>query len=215
VRAFAEDAVREIDLACAGADVTLRKETSAGWRITRPIEAEADPRRVHEVVAALQQARVRRVIADKPTELGAFGLSPAACTVTVGFAAGTPALRLRLGRGSPVGTERYAAGEDARVVFTEASLYGAVSRGVEGFREKRLVPSSPRRSHESLSIAPTAASSSHPPAASGTSSLRSGSRVLGRVWSAGPHRLLDRARRSGIGSPARRRPVFATQSGWR
>jgi hypothetical protein len=140
VRAFAEDAVREIDLACAGADVTLRKETSAGWRITRPIEAEADPRRVHEVVAALQQARVRRVIADKSTELGAFGLSPAACTVTVGFAAGTPALRLRLGRGSPVGTERYAAGEDARVVFTEASLYGAVSRGVEGFREKRLVP---------------------------------------------------------------------------
>jgi hypothetical protein len=140
VRAFAEDAVREIDLACAGADVTLRKGASAGWRITRPIEAEADPRRVHEVVAGLQQARVRKVIADKATDLAAFGLSPAACTVNVGFAAGTPALSLRLGRGSPVGTERYAAGEDGRVVFTDASLYGAVSRGAEGFREKRLVP---------------------------------------------------------------------------
>jgi hypothetical protein len=140
VRAFEEDAVREIDLACAGAGVTLRKGTSAGWRITRPIEAEADPRRVHEVVAALQQARVRKVIADAAPDPGAFGLSPAACTVRVELAAGAPALSVRLGRGSPVGTERYAAGEDARVVFTDASLYGAVSRGVDGFREKRLVP---------------------------------------------------------------------------
>jgi hypothetical protein len=140
VRTFEEDAVREIDLACAGAEVTLRKETSLGWRITRPIEAEADPRRVHEVVAGLQQARVRKVIADHTADPAAFGLSPAACTVRVGFAAGTPALSVRLGRGSPVGTERYATGEDARVVFTDASLYGAVSRGVDGFREKRLVP---------------------------------------------------------------------------
>jgi hypothetical protein len=143
VAAFTEDAVRQIDLACAGAEVVLRKETSKGWRITKPLEAEADPRRVHDVVAALKEARVRKVIADKGGDLAAFGLSPAACTVRLGFDAGAPALSLRLGRSSPVGAERYAAGEDSRVVFTDGSLYGVVARDAEGFREKRLAPVDP------------------------------------------------------------------------
>jgi len=143
VKAFAEEAVHRIDLACVDAEVTLEKAGSAGWRIIKPLEAEADPRRVHDVVTALQDARVRKVIADKAADPAAFGLAPAACTVHVEFAAGTPALTLRLGRSSPVGTERYAAGEDARVVFTDASLYGVVARGPEAFREKRLFPVDP------------------------------------------------------------------------
>ena len=143
VKAFAEEAVREIDLACDGAGVTLEKDTSLGWRITKPLEAEADPRRVHDVVAALQDARVLKVIADNATNLAAFGLAPAACTLRVRFVAGFPPLTLRLGRSSPVGNERYAAGDDARVVFTDASLYGVVARGAEAFREKRLIPVDP------------------------------------------------------------------------
>jgi uncharacterized protein DUF4340 len=143
VKAFTEAAVQGIDLACAGAEVSLRKDASARWKIARPLEAEADPRRVHDAVVALQEARVRKVIADKSADPAAFGLSPAACAVRLEFAAGTPALSLRLGRSSPVGTERYAAGEDARVVLTDASLFGIVSRGADGFREKRLVPLDP------------------------------------------------------------------------
>ena len=143
VRAFTEEAVREIDLSCDGAAVTLERGPSRGWRITRPFEAEADPRRVHDVVAALQDARVRKVIADGAADPAAFGLSPAACTVQLGFGPGTSALKLRLGRGSPVGSERYAAADDARVVFTDGSLYGVVARGAEAFREKRLIPVDP------------------------------------------------------------------------
>jgi hypothetical protein len=143
VKAFAEEAVREIELLCDGAGVTLEKETSQGWRITKPLEAEADPRRVHDVVTALQDARLLKVIAEKAPDPAAFGLSPAACTVRLGFGTGTPGLTLRLGRGSPVGSERYAAAEVDRVVLTDASLYGVVARDAEAFREKRLIPVDP------------------------------------------------------------------------
>lgn len=143
VKAFTEESVHEIDLACEGPAVTLARAMPRGWRLTRPVKAEADPRRVHDVVAALQDARVLRVIAGKAADPATFGLSPAACTVQIRFGTGTPAATLRLGRPSPVGTERYAAREDARVVFTDASLYTAVSAGAEVFREKRLVPVDP------------------------------------------------------------------------
>ena len=143
VRAFTEDAVREIDLSCDGAAVTLKRESSTSWRITKPLEVEADPRRVHDVVAALQDARVRKVIADQVLDPAAFGLQPAACTVRLDFGTATPGLTLRLGRSSPVGSERYAVSEDAHVVFTDASLYGVVARGAEAFREKRLIPVDP------------------------------------------------------------------------
>lgn len=143
VTAFAEEGVREIDLACGGTAVTLGRETSRSWQIKRPFEAEADPRRVHEVIAALQDARVLKVIAGAAADPAAFGLSPAACTVRLGFETGTSALTLRLGRNSPVGSERYASADDARVVFTDGSLYGVVARSAEAFREKRLIPVDP------------------------------------------------------------------------
>jgi hypothetical protein len=95
---------------------------------------------VNELVAALQDARIRKQIASGTTDLATFGLAPAACTVRLDLGAKAPASTVRIGRNSPVGSERYAATDDGRIVFTDASLYSAVSRGAETFREKRLVP---------------------------------------------------------------------------
>ena len=140
LHAFNEDAVREIELACAGTQVTLRRDDARLWRVVRPFEADADPRRVHEVVAALQDARVRKTIAGAETNPSAFGLAPAVCTVRLNAAATAPPLTLRIGRASPVGSERYAVADDARLVLTDGSLYGALAREAESFREKRLIP---------------------------------------------------------------------------
>ena len=140
---FTEDTVRELELTCGDTRVTLKRAPEPGWTLTSPIDAEADSRRVHELLAALQNARIRKVIASGATDLAAFGLAPAVCTVRVEFDATAPAQTVRIGRNSPVGSERYAATDDSRVVFTDGSLYGAVSRGGETFREKRLLPFEP------------------------------------------------------------------------
>lgn len=143
VKAFAVDAVHDIDLACADAAVTLVREGSRGWNITKPFDAEADLRRVDALIASLHDARVKKVIAAEGAHLQAFGLAPAACTVHLGFAPAAPAVTLRLGRASPVGSERYATVDDSRVVLTDGNVYGVVASGADTFREKRLFPLEP------------------------------------------------------------------------
>ncbi len=143
LRSFLEETVRGIDLACAGSRVTLGREASGAWRITEPLIAEADPRRVHDVVAALQGVKIRKAIAETAADLPAFGLDPAACTVRVDLGTATPAISLRVGRSSPVGNGRYASADDDRVVLTDGSVYGVVSQGAEALREKRLFPVDP------------------------------------------------------------------------
>jgi Domain of unknown function (DUF4340) len=138
--AFTEDAVQQLELTCGAATTTLRRISPRSWRLSGPLDAEADPRRVHEVVAALQDARVRKVIADGKPDPAGYGLAPAACTVRLDLGVSAKPTTLRLGRGSPVGSERYAATDEARVVLTEGTLYGVVSKPADEFREHRLFP---------------------------------------------------------------------------
>jgi hypothetical protein len=139
LRAFTENAVRAIDLTCHGEAVAVRRRPG-GFAIERPFTAEADPRRVHELIAALQDARVRKVIDEKPVELSTYGLKEPVCEVKLELDGGVPAIALSLGRSSPVGTERYATAGDTRIVFADGSLYSVASRGAEALREKRLFP---------------------------------------------------------------------------
>jgi len=141
--AFSDEALSEIELACGGTVVTLSREGPGAWRVTQPFEAEADLRRVQDLIASLRDARVKKVISDSAAHQDAYGLSPAACTVHLGFPLPAPAVTFRLGRSSPIGSDRYAGLDGARVVLTEGSLFGAVSRGAEAFREKRLFPVDP------------------------------------------------------------------------
>lgn len=140
VPAFKEGAVREIDSTCGDNAVGLTRGPSKGWRLTKPVDAEADPRRVHDVVTAIQDARIRKVIVAQGAGGSAFGLDPPACTARLVLADGSPDLTVRLGRGSPVGSERYARTADGRVVFTDGSLYGALARAADSYRERRLFP---------------------------------------------------------------------------
>jgi hypothetical protein len=143
VAAFAGETLREIALDCNGTTVTLTRGTAQSWRVTRPFEAEADTRRVDELVASLRDARVRKVIEDKGGARDPYGLGSGACTVRLDLGPDRPAVALRVGRSSPVGTGRYAATDDVRVVLTDGSVFGAVSRGPDAFREKRLFPVDP------------------------------------------------------------------------
>jgi Domain of unknown function (DUF4340) len=140
ITAFAEDAVREIDIDCGGTAVTLARGGSPDWRITRPFEAEADLRQVETLIGSLRDARVKKVVGVDGGQLQSFGLSPAACAVRLSFEPASAPVTIRLGRSSPVGSERYAAADDARVVLTDGNLFGVVAGDAEGFREKRLFP---------------------------------------------------------------------------
>ena len=139
VAPLAEDKLERIEIACGETRATLAR-ASGSWRLSSPFEAEADPRAVHTLVAAIQEARVRKPIADAPQDLSPFGLSPPACTVTYALAGEPNPRTLVIGRASPLGTERYAKDPSGRVVLTDGSLYTGVDRPPEALREKRLFP---------------------------------------------------------------------------
>lgn len=143
IRNVDADSVRALELNCGGSTVKLSRRPNADWRIVEPEDALADTRRVAELLAALQNARARKTIADGSSQAGDFGLDPPACRVALWLEAKPSAVTLRIGRPSPVGTERYAAGEDGKIVLTDGSLYGVVSRNADGFREKRSIPVEP------------------------------------------------------------------------
>jgi hypothetical protein len=140
VRSFTEESVRSIDLACGSGSIQLARTSPGRWHMRQPLDADADPRRVHELLSAIQEARVRKIVAEKAADAAVFGLAPAACTVRLDLAAAGGGIVVRLGRASPVGTERYAAAQGAGVVLIDGSLYGSAARAADAFREKRLIP---------------------------------------------------------------------------
>jgi len=136
---FTEGQVKSVTIDCEGRTAVLARDAARGWRVERPFAAEADPRRVHDILAALQDARVRRVVAEHGDAAG-FGLQPAACTTTVAMEGDRPAATVRLGRTSPVGTERYTATASGAIALTDGSIFGALAGDPERFRERRLIP---------------------------------------------------------------------------
>lgn len=142
VPAFTQERVRTMTIDCDGRHVVLARDASGAWRVEAPFRAVADPRRVQDLLAALQDARIRRSIAERGQEAG-FGLAPATCAAVVSGEPGAALGTVRLGRTSPVGTERYAATATGKIVLTDGSLYGALAVDPERFRERRLIPVDP------------------------------------------------------------------------
>ena len=138
--AFQEDGIRSIAAACPPGTWTLRRDALSGWRVAEPFDAEADPRRVRAVLSALSDATAVRTVAEPGADTAAFGLAPTLCTVQLTVSSDPTSQVLRLGRASPVGSERYALAPDGKVVLVNGSLFDTLSREAESFRERRLFP---------------------------------------------------------------------------
>jgi D-tyrosyl-tRNA(Tyr) deacylase len=138
--AFQEGKVREIDATCAPGTWTIRRGVGGGWRVETPFAAEADPRRVHAVLAGLADATAVRTVAENGADAAAFGLEPPACTIRLTVDSEPTPRLVRLGHASPVGSERYGLAPDGSVVLVEGSLFETLSRDAETFRERRFFP---------------------------------------------------------------------------
>jgi len=134
VAKFEEPAVSRVDASCGGHAWSAERNPS-GWRIG---PHEADLRRVHDVIAAVQDARVAKVVADGAVDRKAYALEPG-CTLDLTLARGEKR-SVRLGRTSPVGASRYAQLGDGRLVLTDGALYGMIDRDATALEERRLFP---------------------------------------------------------------------------
>lgn len=133
------EAVSRIDVSGATEKFALGRHTE-GWVLEGPPSGEADPVEVDKLLRTVVEARVARVVEERPADAARYGLDPPERTVSLTVAGRSTPVVLRLGRSSPVAWQRYVTIDGGPVVFVDGSLGTALERTAASFREMRLLP---------------------------------------------------------------------------
>ncbi len=109
------------------------------WRITSPIEADAENSTIDSLITTLKNLKLERVIAEDPKGLTAFGLSEPRIKIGVLLKEGEQPAQLLVGAKSPVGYNCYAMIEgEKNVVLASTDLGTQFDKKLYDFREKKL-----------------------------------------------------------------------------
>jgi hypothetical protein len=117
--------------------LTVAKKGSEEWRLTSPINAQADFSAVDGIINKLSQTQMKAIVeADGRQNLKKYGLDNPQAQATVG--AGSARATLAIGAKSPDGT-LYARDLTRPLIFTvEASLLDDLGKKVDDIRQKML-----------------------------------------------------------------------------
>ena len=93
------------------------KKTDAGkWRITQPVEADADETTVKNLLNAVADAEVKRTLDEVPQDLAVYGLTTPVVKAKLVLKDGKSVPLVSFGKDTPVGFSTYAQKEgDAKV----------------------------------------------------------------------------------------------------
>ncbi len=124
-----------------GQTTELARLPDQSWVITRPLKAAADVQAAEAIVGALQFARIRSTVEEKPTpeDLRRFGLDAPAIEVTAS-AEGVPPLTVKLGVENPYDGSAYLqrAG-DSRIYAVDGSTRSSLDRGTFDLRDRDVL----------------------------------------------------------------------------
>jgi hypothetical protein len=136
------DAATAVEIGGGTPACRIERRGKNAWAMVKPLPAEADPRQVEGFLQALADARLVKLVQERARDLGEFGLGESATIVRVeGGKSGKPRV-VRIGRHSPVGSERYVSLDDGRVLLADLGAV-APERAPDSFRERRVFPVDP------------------------------------------------------------------------
>ncbi len=129
--------------------IAMSRDKRNRWRIVEPIMARGDTREIGKVLHALEIGRITRVIQEKGTTPGQYGLqSP---RVTVAVTTGDATETLALGDTGPLSSTLYAQrGSDETIVLTTLSVTDFRKKTLSTFRLKDILlfnPANAERLH--------------------------------------------------------------------
>ncbi len=135
---FESESVTGLNIKTADASISLQRIDST-WRITAPLDLEANESAVVNIVNRLQTTDYDRLIAETPDDLGRFGLADPEVEVTIELDDGS-AHSLALGDGTPVGSNLFVRhGEGEAVYTTAAGLEDAVNKSLFDLRNRSIM----------------------------------------------------------------------------
>jgi len=113
--------------------------TDGDWRLTAPVDADADDAQVKGLLTSLTGAKVDRTLEDVGEDRSPYGLATDAPRVDLTDANGTT-VSVTIGRTTPIGSKTYVAIDDgANVALTASNLRMAVDKQPADLRDKRLL----------------------------------------------------------------------------
>ena len=124
-----------------GETTELARLPDQSWVITRPLKTAADVQTAEGIVSALQFARIRATVEEKPTpeDLHRFGLDKPGVEV-VASAEGVPPLTVRLGVENPYDGSAYLQREgDLKIYSVDGSTRSSLDKGTFDLRDRDVL----------------------------------------------------------------------------
>ncbi|HKW85970.1 MAG TPA: DUF4340 domain-containing protein [Nitrospiraceae bacterium] len=119
--------------------VVLAPGENRTWKITAPLQTNADSREVDSLLRALLLGKVSRVVEEKATALAPFGLEHPSVVLTV--SAGSRRETLSLGDAGPISSTLYAMrASDQKVLLTDLAPTAFLNKTLLTFRDKQVLP---------------------------------------------------------------------------
>jgi hypothetical protein len=138
--ALKKDDVTGITLTYPDRTIALTKNEQGHWRLTKPVEADADDPVVSNMLVAIEQADVSRTLEDVGDKLASYGLAPPEATVDLTLKDGKPFPSLKVGKTTQVGSAAYIQkDDDPKVYIGTMAFQSAMKKQVKDVRDKSLV----------------------------------------------------------------------------
>ncbi|HET6464613.1 MAG TPA: DUF4340 domain-containing protein [Nitrospiria bacterium] len=136
---FESGDVDTVELRYPSGLIELRKSPEGTWRLTKPLETEADQREVQSLITTVADVRFTRVVEEQAASLSEFGLAHPNVDIT--FTLPDRAERLLIGDDGPMPSTVYIQKDgDPRVVLAQQWIKGSLTRTAFDFRTKIILP---------------------------------------------------------------------------
>ena len=120
-------------------EITLQKNEAGKWQITAPKPLAADQDAVSSLASTFSSLNSDRLVEEKATDLGAYGLAQPSITLTA-TDRNKKAVDLRLGDYTPTSNGVYAAvAGDPRVFIVASYNKSSLDKSLNDLRDKRLL----------------------------------------------------------------------------
>lgn len=138
--AFDKDAVVSIDLTYPDRAASLTRDDQHHWRLTKPIETDADDATVNNLLTAVAEAQISRTLDGVGDKLASYGLDPPETMLKLGLKSGTPLPVLKVGKGTQVGFSAYARKDDDNaVLIVGGGLPTGLKKDLKDLRDKTVI----------------------------------------------------------------------------
>jgi hypothetical protein len=135
---FEEREITGLTVRTESNEVVLAPDEGRIWKITAPIQVEADRREVDALLRALVLGKVARVVEEKAAALAPFGLERPSVVLTV--KAGTSRETVSLGDSGPISSTLYAMrASDKKILLTDLAPKDFLNKTLLTLRKKEVL----------------------------------------------------------------------------